>query len=102
MADLEAEVPQVIEQRLDHLLAPRRGLAGRDEGDVDVRMRRHLAAAVAADRNERQPLTLRAVGDRVEIGDDMVVEYADQLVDQERMPMDDLVPGAGFLGEAPS
>ncbi len=101
MADLETKVPQVVEQRLDHLLAPRGGLAGRDEGDVDVRIRRHLAAAVAADGDQREPLAFRAVGSRIEVGDHVIVEHADQLVDQERMALDDLVPGAGAFCKAP-
>ena len=36
--------------------AQRPGCAGRDEGDVDVGMERHLAAAVAADGEQKQPV----------------------------------------------
>ena len=36
VADLEAEVPQQMENRLDHLLAPRRLLEGREEQQVDI------------------------------------------------------------------
>ncbi len=100
MADLEAQVPQVIEDRLDHLLAPRRALGGSDEGDVDVGVRRHLAAPVAADRNQRQPLPRSAVGRGEHVGDHVVVHHADQLVDQERLALDALIPGARLLGEA--
>src|SRR5690606_35681858 len=49
MADLEAEVPHEIENRLDHLFAPGGLLDRREESDIDVRMRRHFAAAVPAD-----------------------------------------------------
>src|SRR5690606_37220506 len=58
VADLDAEIPQVIEHRLDRLLAQRRRPSRSDEGDVDVRMGRHFAAAIAADGDQRQPLGL--------------------------------------------
>lgn len=56
LADLQLEVPQAVEHRLDQALAPGRLLVGRDEEQVDVREGRHLAAAVAADRDHRDML----------------------------------------------
>ena len=77
-------------------------LAGREEGDVDVRMRRHLAAAVAADGDQGQALGGRRVGAGIHVGDDVVVHHPDQLVHQERMAIDALVAGARLLGEPAS
>ena len=99
MADLEAEVPQVIEHRLDHLFAPGGGLAGGNEGNIDVRMRRHLAAAVTADRDQREPFARRAIGRRVDVLDHVVVHHPDQLVDEERLAVRRLVTGARMLGQ---
>ncbi len=93
MADLQPQIPQEIEHRLDHLLAPRRVLHRGDEGDVHVGLGRHLAAPVATHRNQRQPLARAAIGGGIDMGDDMVVDHADQLVDQEALRRGDLVPG---------
>src|SRR3546814_1311281 len=53
VADLEAHVPQQVENLLHHLLAARRQLVGQQEQQVDVRLRGELAAPVAADRDEQ-------------------------------------------------
>ena len=55
MADLQPEVPQSIQHRLDHLLGPAGLLPGGEEADIEIRIRCHLAAAIAADRDDRQP-----------------------------------------------
>ena len=51
VADLQPEVPQQVEHELDDLLAARRLLVGAQEQQIDVRQRRHLAAAEAAGRH---------------------------------------------------
>ena len=66
VADLEPQVPQHIERVLDHLLAPRRQLVGIEEPHIHVRVRRQLAAAVAAYRNRAQPLAGGWVGGAVD------------------------------------
>ncbi len=48
MADLEADVPQAIEDRLGDGLAPGGLFVGKQEEQVDIRARRQQAAAVAA------------------------------------------------------
>src|SRR3546814_4523781 len=83
MADLQPEVPQGIELRLEHLFGPARLLERGDEADVDVAVRRHLAAAVAADRDHRDPLARRAIARGIEVMGGEVVGEADDLVDQE-------------------
>ena len=102
MADFKAEVPQEIEDCLDRLLAPRGLLERGEEGDVDVRMRRHLAAAVAADRHDRQPLARGAVGDRVEMLGDVVVDQPDELIDQKCLFLGAIAPGRGALAQPAS
>src|SRR3546814_946056 len=68
--------------RLDHLFGPARLLERGDEADVDVAVRRHLAAAVAADRGHRDPLARRAIARGIEVMGGEVVGEADDLVDQ--------------------
>ena len=100
MADLEAEVPEEIEDRLDHLLAPGGGLDRGEEGDVEVRMRRHLAAAIAAHGHDRQAFARRAVAGAIDVTDDVIVDDADDLVDQEGLGLGNVVPGRGLVGKA--
>ena len=83
MADLQPEIPHQVEHRLDHLLAPGGFLAADEEGDVDIRMRRHFRAAIAAHRHHREPFGLRAIGAGIEMGGRVIVDHPDQLVDQE-------------------
>ena len=52
-------------------------------GDIDIRMRRHFRAAIAAHRDHREPFGLRAVGAGVKMGGRVIVDHPDQLVDQE-------------------
>ena len=59
VADLLLEVPQHIEERLDHLLHARRRLVGEEEQEVDVRKGREHAAPVAADRDNGRQLLAR-------------------------------------------
>ena len=90
MADLQAKVPEEVESRLDHLLGPAGGLPRRDEGDVDVGVKRHFAPAVAADRHQQKPLRGGWIAERVEAGRGEVVGEAEDLVGQEG------VGGRGF------
>ncbi len=62
LADLEPEIPQQIEQQLDDLLGVRRLLVGQQKQQVDVGIGRQLAAAIAADRDQGQPLARGRVG----------------------------------------
>jgi hypothetical protein len=57
--------PTGVERRLDHLLAPGRARLGCQEHEVDVAERRHLAAPVAAERDQADPLGRRGIGVRV-------------------------------------
>ena len=99
MADLPPQVPQLVEHRFDHLLAPARLLERGDEGDVDVGEGRHLAAPVAAHRDQRQPRRGGGVADRIGAPRREVVDQAQQLVDQERIGRGGLDPALRGRGE---
>ena len=85
LADLEPEIPQEIEQVFDDLLGVRRLLVGQQEQQIDVGIGRQLAAAIAADRDERHPFARGRVGERIDPVGDEVVEHADQLIDQKAL-----------------
>ena len=63
VSDLELEIPEHIEQRLDHLLHPRRGLVGHEEQD-DRRPKR----ARACRGHSRRPRRSLATADRTARG----------------------------------
>jgi hypothetical protein len=80
MADLEAEVPEQVQHELDHLLAPGGLLVRQQEQDIDIRSRRELAPAVAADREHRQTLARRRIGQPEHMQGRKVEDDADHLV----------------------
>jgi hypothetical protein len=82
MADLQPQVPEQIEHRLDHLLGPAGRLPGRDEGDVDVGMERHLAAPIAADAiSSSRSDEVRCSADGAGCGE--IVDEAEDLVGEK-------------------
>ena len=99
MAHGQAQIPQEIQHGLDHLLAPCGWLGGGDEGNIDVRMRAHLAAPVSAHRHQREAFAARSVGHRIDILHHVIVDHADQLIDQECITVGNLVPGGGMGGQ---
>ena len=52
---LEPQIPKPVEKKFGHLLLVRGALVGVEEEEVDVGMRRKLAPAVAADRDDGEP-----------------------------------------------
>ena len=101
MADFQAQIPQQIQHRFDHLFAPRRAAGGGDEGDVEIGMRRHLGAPIPAHRQHGEPFTRRAIGHRIQVGGDVIVDHAQQLVHQERITAGDIMPGRRGLRQPP-
>ena len=93
MTDLEAEVPQEIEHRLDRLFAPRRTARGREKGDIDIGMRGHLGPSVPADSHDRELLCRRPVARRIDILDHMIMQQAHDLVDHEGVARTAFMPG---------
>ena len=85
LPDLETEIPQQIKQELDDLLGMRRALVGQQEQQIDIGIRRQLAAPIAADRDDRHLLALGRVGERIGGLDREVVEHPDQLIDQKTL-----------------
>ena len=63
-------------------------------------MRRHFAAAIAADRHHGQPFADRAVTRWIDIGDHVIVDHPHQLVDQKSLGCSAVAPGAGLFGQA--
>ena len=80
VADLEPHVPQAIEDGLGDLLAPGGLLVGQQEQQIDVRARRHQAAAVAAGRDDRHALGFRRALRRIEVRRREGVDHPDDLV----------------------
>ena len=87
MADLQLEVPHDVKHRLDDALAPRGLLVGQQEQQIDVRSRRQRAAPVAADGDDGDALARRAVLDRIDMRDDVVVDRHRQHVLQGAEPL---------------
>ncbi len=82
LTDLEAEIPQPVEQELDHLLGMGGPLVGVQEQEIDVGVRRQLGAPIAADRDHREPLALGWIGEAEHLGQRVVQKTLDQVVDQ--------------------
>ena len=61
LADLEAQIPELVEQELRDLLDMRSALVGAEEQEVDVGSGRQLLASVAADRHHRELLAGRGI-----------------------------------------
>jgi hypothetical protein len=101
MADVQAEIPEHVQQILDDLLDPRGLLVGQQKQQVDVGARRQLAATVATDGHDGDLLGLAGIGVAVNVADGEVVEHADQLIDQVASRRQHLRPAAARL-EAPT
>src|SRR3546814_15380724 len=84
MADLQPEIPQSIKLRLDHLLGPACLLERGEEADVDIDVRRHFAAAIADDRDQRDALARRAVGRGVDVAGGEIMAEGDDRSEEER------------------
>jgi len=69
VADLQAEIPEDVEDGLDHLFDPWGRLHRGEEHDVDVGEGRHFGAPEAADGNEGEALGRRRIVARVEMLD---------------------------------
>ena len=52
------------------------------EQEIDVGVRRQLGAAVAADRDHREPLALGRIGEPEHLGQRVIQQTLDQRVDQ--------------------
>ncbi len=104
MADLQLQVPQQVKHGFGRALLVRRRLAGGEDHEVEVAERRHLAAAGAAEADDRQGLrrriALQGAGDEV-VGnaDDLVVEIR-RRPRRRAAPVRIMIEPAGDLGAA--
>ena len=62
MANFQAQIPQQVKHGLNHLLTPWRAAHGGDEGDIDIRMRRHFRTPISTHSQQRQTLRSGAIG----------------------------------------
>jgi len=82
VAHFEAEIPQHVEHVFHDLLGMRRQLVGKQEKQIEVGLRRQLAAAIAAGGDHRFALARRGVGVGIDPLEGEVVERAHELIDQ--------------------
>ena len=94
MPDLEAHVPQAIEQHFGDRLAPGGLLVRQEEQEIDVRTRRQQAAAVAAGRDHGHALSLRTDLQRVKFTGGELEKDADDLVLHAAEPLGTVPPVA--------
>ena len=80
--DLQLQIPQDIEHRFDHAFGPRGDFIGRQKQQIDIGLRRHFAAPVAAHGDQRQALAFGRVGQRVQIGGGDIQSFTDQVIGQ--------------------
>ena len=83
LTDLQAEVPQQIEQILDNLLGMRGPLVGQQKQQVDVGIGRQLTAPITTDGDDGQPLARGRIGERIDVAGNQVEHRTDQLVHQK-------------------
>src|SRR6478735_1652302 len=98
MADLQLKVPQQVKNRLRKALLLRRRRLRRQEHEVEIAEGRHLAAAGAAEADERDAgrrLFQDALGAEV-------VSDADELVVEKGSRLSDSAAIAGLRDETPS
>jgi hypothetical protein len=84
--DLQAEIPQHVQDVFDDLVAPGCLLVGEQEEQIDVGTGGEGAAAITADRHHRHVLGGRAVLGAVDMRCGKIVERTDELVHQMREP----------------
>jgi hypothetical protein len=72
-----------------------------DKGDVNVRMGRHFAPPIPAHRHDGQPLARAAVDRGIDMFDHMIVDHAQQLIDQESLSLGAIMARAGPFQQAP-
>ena len=92
MPDLEAEIPHHVQHRLDRLLGPAVLAHRREEGDVHIAVRRHLAPAIATHRRDAEMLACAVIGDRVLEAHDIIVDQPHDLVDQKGLRRRAIMP----------
>jgi len=97
MADLQAQVPQHVENKFDDAFAPGRLLEGAHEQKIDIRARRQFAAAIAAGSNDGQTFGGRGVLRVIDMLDGEIVDHLDQCILQHRQGAGRFQPGQPLM-----
>ena len=92
MADLQPHVPETIENGFGDRLAPGGLLVGKQEQQVDVGLRRHQPAAIAAGGDDRHALGVGRHQALVEVLRRRLVQQADDRVVQVAQPLGAAAP----------
>ena len=87
VADLQAHVPQAIQDGFRDLLAPGGLLVGQDEQQIDVGFRRHQPAAIAAGGDDRHALGAGGNRRAIEMAGGGGEQDADDFVLDEAQPL---------------
>ena len=82
MTDLQLEIPEDVEHRLNDALRPGGDLVGREEEQVDIRKWRHFAPSITADPDQRDLFARRRVGNRMQMGLRHVESRGDKTIGQ--------------------
>ena len=87
MADLEAEIPEQIEQIFDDLLAKRCLLVGKKKQEIDVRPRRQRSPAVATHRDDGHAFAGRKVRRGKDVTEGEIMDPLDHdVLDRRQSP----------------
>ena len=100
MSDLQSEIPEPVKYRLDDLLGPAGCLVRRQESNIDIAMRRHLAPAITADSHNRDPLARRRIADRILVVHGDIVDQPHQLIDQKGLGRGHFMTSGWFFQQA--
>ena len=95
LADFQAQVPQHIEDELDHAFAPGRALERAQEQKIDIRTGRQHGAAIATGCNDAKPLCRGGILRVVEMLGGEIVEDLDQRILHEGECMCPIHPRQG-------
>ncbi len=82
VADLQAQIPQGVEDELDHRFRVRGFLPGAQEQQVEVGIGRQFAAAVAAHGDQRQALAFGRIAGAIDVGQGEVPQRRDDFIGQ--------------------
>ena len=97
MADLKAQIPQHIKDEFDNLFTMRGLFVGEQKQDIDIRMRRHIAPAIAADGHHRHALFIGRIVQGIFKCGGKIMDQTHDLIHQETVGKDRVLPGIAFF-----
>ena len=93
VADLQAQVPQHVQDEFDDALAPGGLLERADEQQIDIGSRRQHSAAIAAGGHDREAFGSGRIWRRIEMLHREIIENLDRSVLKRRQGPSDSNPG---------